>query len=137
MIMLLHSNRLLSWIEQRHLNNVQLLAGNSDNGNGQDDDIRADVWIMFHQLATEYWRSSPGDAMTLNKTLAEFWWWFVDVDRNLEVEEWLGAGAEFRDPAIQQDAAALLDRIMSLSCMEFEYLLEWKADRLDTLLGDG
>ncbi|EXJ53433.1 uncharacterized protein A1O5_13301 [Cladophialophora psammophila CBS 110553] len=105
-VMLLHSNRLMSWIENRHIPNltgaglrvktyskpqIDALIGLKRGDNQIDDDTETsfltdytDVWCELFELSRVYWDESHNKRKTVNAAIEIFWDYVTDPQRDQE-----------------------------------------------------
>ncbi|KIW93718.1 uncharacterized protein Z519_05032 [Cladophialophora bantiana CBS 173.52] len=149
-VMLLHSNRFMSWIENRHIPNltgaglrvktyskphIDALIGLKSRDDQIDDDTETlfltnytDVWCELFELSRVYWDESHNTRKTLNAAMEIFWNYVTDPQR--DQERIALAGDMFRtkmkEAGEDQCASEFLGWLITLSVDQLRYFIqEW------------
>ncbi|ETI25493.1 hypothetical protein G647_02266 [Cladophialophora carrionii CBS 160.54] len=130
-IMLLHCNRLLSWIEHRHIPNLEgaglvLQIKHQRDAWGEDGRPYTDIWCEFLQLANVYWRGDGTDQSTIDEAMRRFWAYLTSDTRQLEVgEEPNNYTCPFKDETREHDVPQLFEWLVDLSVRQLDSYLTW------------
>ncbi|EXJ57456.1 hypothetical protein A1O7_07804 [Cladophialophora yegresii CBS 114405] len=129
-IMLLHCNRILSWIENRHIPNLEnagfalQIKQRRDDPLEEDERAYTDIWCEFLELANVYWRGEGTDQSTIDRAMRKFWSYVTNDNRQYEVGEMPNEGTcAFKDQTREHDVPEL-----------FEWLVDFSVRQLDSYL---
>ncbi|KIW66082.1 hypothetical protein PV04_08287 [Phialophora macrospora] len=121
MVMLLHCNRLLSWIENRHIPDLEeagfILKSQLDKEERKKDHgAYTDVWCELLEFAHVYWGGDGSDQAKVDKAMRRLWRYLTSRSRQIETGE---APTEFncpfRDASKEHDMPQLLEWLIDLS----------------------
>ncbi|KIX03458.1 uncharacterized protein Z518_07010 [Rhinocladiella mackenziei CBS 650.93] len=127
LLMLFHSNRLMSWIQHRHIPNIEAagLMVNTRRSRAHSEDgpepasvaiPYTDVWCELYEVYKIY--STKRDRSLLEEYMRIFWQYLVDEPL------FVSSGYEPWDFKIQQDAPEFLDRLINLSIDQVQSFLK-------------
>jgi hypothetical protein len=120
MVMLLHCNRLLSWIENRHIPNLEeagfsLKIQLDREDRKKDNGAYTDVWCELLVLAYEYWREDGTNQTKVDKAMKKLWRYLTSPERQIETAALNTIPCPFRDETREHDVPDLLEWLIDLS----------------------
>ncbi|OQV01857.1 hypothetical protein CLAIMM_07148 [Cladophialophora immunda] len=154
--MLLHSNRFMSWIENRHIPNLTgaglriktyskpfidaMLGVESDDEQSNDEAATSlpndytDVWCELFQLSRAYWDESRIHQQTIDNAMAVFWDYVTDRHRDKEMRTTTidvddRFTTKMKEANEDQCASEFLGWLINLSVEQLRYFINKKVNR--------